>query len=132
MEYIQLTRLEDVCLDDLVRKVGGGPDSDRIGCITSFIGVVRKKSGSGVVEKIRLGIDNKTKEKLGCIARDAGKKQGIINILLYHNLDELNAQDPIVYVLVSAEHRREAFDVIEEIVGRIKDEIHINLEEFMK
>lgn len=132
MNCIEVTKLEKIKLEDLITKVRLGPDSDRIGCIISFIGIVRKKSDGNIVEKLHLGLDNEAEEKLRDIAREVGRKYKVINTLIYHNLDEIDSKDTVVYVIVSTEHRKEAFMALEEIVDRIKAEVHIDLKEIIK
>ena len=132
MDYIRVMRLEGIELMELIKLVKSGPDSGRIGCVVSFIGVVREKSGGGVVERLHLDLSEGLEDKLRSILVNVGRKYGVINTLIYHNSGEIDSGDAIMYVLVSAEHREEAFDAVQEIVDEVKKGVHADLREFMK
>ncbi|MEA3254375.1 MAG: molybdenum cofactor biosynthesis protein MoaE [Candidatus Altiarchaeota archaeon] len=132
MDYIRVMRLEEIELMDLIKLVKSGPDSGRIGCVVSFIGVVREESIRGVVEKLQLDLSKDLEDKLRGISVDVGRKYGVINTLIYHNSGEIDSGDAIMYILVSAEHRGEAFDALQEIVDEVRKGVHVDLREFMK
>ncbi len=129
MNHIKITKLGADAFAQAMENVLSCPDSDRIGCVVAFTGIVRKKSGGKSVSKLHLGLADDTEGKLRAIADEASRKHGIVNTAICHNLDDIGAKSPVVYIIVSAEHRAEAFDAVKEIVDRIKSEVHVDLVE---
>ncbi|ODS41878.1 MAG: hypothetical protein MSIBF_00495 [Candidatus Altiarchaeales archaeon IMC4] len=129
MNHIKITKLGADAFAQAMENVLSGPGSDRIGCVVTFTGIVRKMSGGRVVKKLHLGLADTAEDKLRAIADEASRKHGIVNTAICHNLDDLAAKSPVVYIHVSAEHRAEAFDAVKEIVDRIKSEVHVDLVE---
>ena len=113
-------------INELYKKVKS-KHADKIGCIVSFTGVVRENTRGRITKELHWGLDENTENKLKEIAGDESKRGGILNILIYHNTDDLKAQEEVVYILVAAEHRKEGFETLMNIIDRVKDEIHVDL-----
>lgn len=96
------------------------------GAIGSFLGVVRGESKTG--EKVK-GLHFESSEqaeiKLKEIASDAGETDGILEVAIYHVVDDLKPGECILCVLVGGKHRKEVFKVLPQIVDRIKTEPQI-------
>ncbi len=118
--------------EDLLETVKSSPGYGETGCIVSFIGVVREESGEGSVERLHLGVDETTEGRLREIAGEVSRKYDVVNTLIYHNLDEVGRGEPVVYVLASARHREDAFKAVQEIIDRIKNEVHVDAWEVFK
>ena len=104
-----------------------GKHADKIGCIVSFCGIVRENTRGRITKELHWGMDENTGNKLKEIADDESKREGILNILIYHNIDDLNAKEEVVYILVAAEHRKEGFEALMNIIDQIKDEVHVDM-----
>lgn len=126
MNYIKIKSLEDVDLNDLHKKATA-ENPDKIGCVVSFTGIVRENTGGRITKELHWGLSGDTEEKLRKIADAESKRDGILNILIYHNKDDLKARETVVYILVAAEHRKEAFECLMNIIDRIKDEVHVDM-----
>ena len=95
------------------------------GAFTSFIGVVREISDKS--EKKVIGIEveaweEKASEKMDAIANEIGNKYKLLGFRLIHVEGMLKIGDPIVYILISSIHRKEAFAAMEEAIDRYKQE----------
>ena len=126
MNYIKIKNLKDIDLNDLYKEVKT-ENPDRIGCVVSFTGIVRENTRGRITRELHWGMDEETENKLKEIADAESKREGILNILICHNTDDLKAQEPVAYILIAAEHRKEGFECLMNIIDRIKDEVHIDM-----
>ncbi|ODS41593.1 MAG: hypothetical protein A7315_01190 [Candidatus Altiarchaeales archaeon WOR_SM1_79] len=126
MNYIKIKNLGSIDVNELYRKVKE-ENADKIGCVVSFCGIVRENTRGRITKELHWGMDEDAEDKLRQIAGDESKRDGILNILIYHNIDDLKAQEEVVYILVAAEHRKEGFEALMNIIDRIKDEVHIDM-----
>ena len=126
MNTTKIANLKEIDINDLYRQVKS-ENPDRIGCIVSFTGIVRENTNGRITREVHLGLDQSTEGKLKEIADEASKHRGILNILIYHNIDDIKAGDEVVYILVAAQHRKEGFAALEDIIDRIKKEVHVDL-----
>ncbi|RLI94435.1 MAG: hypothetical protein DRO92_02930 [Candidatus Altiarchaeales archaeon] len=129
MNYIKVCKLDKINTDSLIEIVKSTQDSDMIGCIVCFMGIVKKETDNGVIDKLHMDVDERTERKLKDIADNINKKYDVVNTLIYHNLNDIKCGEPIVYVSVSARYRIDAFKAVQEIVDRIKNEIHAGLQD---
>lgn len=128
MNFIKIKNLGSVDLNELYEKVKSA-DADRIGCVVSFTGIVRENTSGRLVKELHWGLFEDTENKLKKIADEESKREGILNILIYHNVDDLKAQEEVVYILVAAEHRWEGFECLMKVIDRIKAEVHVDVAE---
>ncbi|ODS37379.1 MAG: hypothetical protein A7316_09485 [Candidatus Altiarchaeales archaeon WOR_SM1_86-2] len=126
MNSIKIKPLKGIDLNDLYKEVKT-ENQDRIGCVVSFTGIVRKNTRGRITKELHWGLARDTEDKLRKIADDESNREGILNILICHNTDDLKAQEPMVYILVAAEHRKEGFKCLMNIIDRIKDEVHFDM-----
>ena len=103
--------------DKLYKELDGNPST---GAFTSFIGIVREISDKS--EKKVVGIEveaweEKASEKMDEIANEIGNKYKLLGIRLLHVEGMLKIGDPIVYILISSIHRKEAFAAIIGYIG---------------
>ena len=57
------------------------------------------------------------------IEQDLEEREGVIDIRLHHRTGRVEAGEDIVFVVVLAGHRREAFRAVEDGIDRLKDEV---------
>jgi len=126
MNQIKIKPLNDIDINDLYREVKT-ENADKIGCIVSFTGIVRENTRGRITRELHWGLFGDTEKKLRKIADDESKQDGILNILIYHNADDLKAQELVVYILIAAEHRKEGFECLMNVIDRIKDEVHVDM-----
>jgi molybdopterin synthase catalytic subunit len=125
MNYVEVRPLEEGVFVSAMKKALS-VDSDRLGCAVSFTGVVKRKVGDKVVRQLHFGLASDLEDRLRRIAENASKSSRPMNVVIYHNLDDLNAGSLVTHIVVSAEARAEAFDAVREIIEKIKRDIHLD------
>lgn len=113
-------------LDSLVAKVKAADNSDRAGAIATFTGRVRAKDSIDdnrthylEFEKYE-GVADRT---LRTIESELEAREGIFEVKLHHRVGQIPDGEDIVFVVVLAGHRREAFRTVEDGIDRLKDEV---------
>ncbi|KAF5429155.1 molybdopterin synthase catalytic subunit [Candidatus Methanophagaceae archaeon] len=105
---------EDFALDTLVQ----GMKKPELGCIVSFIGVVRDDEGTKGME---IEIDEQTaKTELEQLKREALENFDIESVEIVHRKGFLDVSDSIVAILVGAGHRKEAFRACEHLIDVLR------------
>jgi len=103
---------------EMARLRGGNP---RVGAVASFIGVARDVNDGTSVATLALehyqGMTEKALEK---ILEEARSRWRIIDALIVHRIGELKPTDQIVLVVVTSEHRGEAFAACEFVMDYLK------------
>ena len=119
---------------DMMNNAKNRPDSEKIGAIALFIGLVRGETlKGGKVKKLKLeAYEERANEILSGICNDLKKKQGIVDVQIHHLLGEFSVGEDLVYVLVAGAHRRNVFPVLEEAVERYKKEAPIFKKEYIR
>jgi molybdopterin synthase catalytic subunit len=119
---------------DMMKNVKNRPDSEKIGAIALFIGLVRGETlKGGKVKKLKLeAYEERANEILSGICNDLKKKRGIVDVQIHHLLGEFSVGEDLVYVLVAGAHRRNVFPVLEEAVERYKKEAPIFKKEYIR
>ncbi|NWF87244.1 molybdenum cofactor biosynthesis protein MoaE [Candidatus Bathyarchaeota archaeon] len=118
---------------DLMENVKKRHDSQKIGGIGLFVGVVRGETmKEEKVQKLELeAYEEKANEVLAKICDDLKKKEGIVDVQIHHLLGEFSAGEELVYVMVAGSHRKNVFPVLEEAVERYKKEAPIFKKEYV-
>lgn len=95
--------------------------SSLTGALVEFTGLVRDVSEGRHVSAMFLehypGMTQKMLEK---IAVDAIKRWNVFGITIIHRVGRLGPTEPIVYVAVVGEHRKETFEVCEFVMDYLK------------
>ncbi|WP_075938333.1 molybdopterin synthase [Halosegnis longus] len=115
-------------LGSLVARVKASSDGDRAGAIATFTGRVRAKDDPGDTLTERLDFekyDAVANERLRTIRRDLESRDGVFEVRLHHRTGAIEAGEDIVFVVVLAGHRAEAFTAVEDGIDRLKDEVPI-------
>ncbi|HVP93164.1 MAG TPA: molybdenum cofactor biosynthesis protein MoaE [Acidobacteriota bacterium] len=110
----------------MIENVKKEPDFCNVGAIALFIGIVRGVNQKGEkVKKLEVeAYDEKANSVLQDICRDLKKKEEL-DVQIHHLLGEFNVGEDLVYVLVTAGHRKNMFSVLEKAVERYKKEAPI-------
>lgn len=129
---VGIHRETSLSLQDLIEEVKSGPQAHRIGCILTFIGIVRgvARDGSKVVKLEYEAYTEVAKSKLEEIVRDLKKIEGIVDVKIHHFIGSRSVGEDIVYIVVAAEHREEGFKVLREAIERLKNEVPIWKKEY--
>lgn len=127
-----LDRLDDtepyVTLGALVEDIKAHPDADRGGAIATFTGRVRAKDGPDDTPTEQLEFERYgevAREEMDRIRSELTDCEGVHEVLMHHRTGVLAAGRDIVFVVVLAGHRAEAFDAVEEGINRLKAEVPI-------
>ncbi|WP_224267944.1 molybdopterin synthase [Haloprofundus salinisoli] len=117
-----------VTLESLVERVKQDPRAERAGAIATFTGRVRAKDGDGDPRTTRLTFEKYegvAEERLAEIRRDIESRGGVERVLMHHRTGVIEDGEDIVFVVVLAGHRTEAFRAVEDGINRLKDEVPI-------
>ncbi|MFC6755807.1 MULTISPECIES: molybdopterin synthase [Haloarcula] len=115
-----------VTLSTLVESVKRSPDEDRAGAIATFTGRVRARDGpedppTEFLEFERY--DGVAQERMATLRRELEARDGVHAVRLHHKTGVVEAGEDIVFVVVLAGHRGEAFAAVQDGINRLKEEV---------
>lgn len=113
-------------LSSLVARAKRSPDAVYSGAIATFTGRVRAKEGPDdeATELLEFEkYDGVAAEKLAAIREDLEAREGVYEVLLHHRTGIVESGEDIVFVVVLAGHREEAFETVEDGINRLKAEV---------
>ncbi|MDZ5811783.1 molybdopterin synthase [Halorubrum sp. AD140] len=114
--------------ETLVRRVEGSADADRAGAIATFTGRVRARDAPDDDRTTHLAFEKYegvAAERMDAIATELTERDGVFDVRMHHRTGVIEAGEDIVFVVVLAGHRREAFRAVEDGIDRLKDEVPI-------
>ncbi|PSP90117.1 molybdopterin synthase [Halobacteriales archaeon QS_4_69_34] len=117
-----------VTLESLVRRAKESPDAHRAGAIATFTGRVRRHDGPDDAPTRYLEFETYegvADERLATIEAELEAREGVHRVLTHHRTGVVADGEDIVFVVVLAGHRREAFETVEDGIDRLKDEVPI-------
>jgi len=112
----------------LVRRVKASADADRAGAIATFTGRVRARDAPDDDRTTHLAFEKYegvAAERMDAIAAELAERDGVFEVRMHHRTGVIEAGEDIVFVVVLAGHRREAFRTVEDGIDRLKDEVPI-------
>jgi len=112
--------------ESLVAEVERSAEADRAGAIATFTGRVRAIDGPDDERTRYLEFekyDGVAADKMRAIEAELAEREGVIEVRLHHRTGRVDAGEDIVFVVVLAGHRREAFRTVEDGIDRLKDEV---------
>ena len=115
-------------LASLVARAKRSPGSDRSGAIATFTGQVRERDARDDEPTEYLAFEKYegvAADRLARIATELEAREGVFRVLLHHRTGVIEAGEDIVFVVVLAGHRAEAFRTVEDGIDRLKDEVPI-------
>ena len=115
-------------LESLVARVKASPRADRAGAIATFTGRVRAKDAEDdspteylEFEKYEGVAERRTRD----IESELEDREGVLDVVMHHRTGVIPDGEDIVFVVVLAGHRREAFRTVEDGIDRLKEEVPI-------
>ena len=117
-----------VTLESLVNDVKRSPNADRAGAIATFTGRVRAKDAPDDAPTEALEFETYREvadERLRALETELEAREGVHAVLTHHRVGRIEAGEDIVFVVVLAGHRREAFRTVEDGIDRLKEEVPI-------
>jgi molybdopterin synthase catalytic subunit len=115
-----------VTLGTLVARVKQSPRADRAGAIATFTGRVRAKDAEDDARTTALEFEKYegvADERMATIARELTDRDGVFDVRMHHRTGVVPDGEDIVFVVVLAGHREEAFRTVEDGINRLKDEV---------
>jgi len=117
-----------VTLGALVERAKASPQSDRAGAIATFTGRVRAKDAPDDDRTTALefeAYEGVADERMVAISDELCEREGVFEVLMHHRTGRIEDGEDIVFVVVLAGHRREAFRTVEDGIDRLKEEVPI-------
>jgi molybdopterin synthase catalytic subunit len=114
------------CLQSLVAEVKRSPREDRAGAIATFTGRVRAMEGpdDDPTEYLEFErYDEVATERMATLREELEARDGVHDVRLHHRTGVVEAGEDIVFVVVLAGHREEAFRTVEDGIDRLKAEV---------
>jgi len=115
-----------VTLETLVASVKRDPDEDRAGAIATFTGRVRAKESPDDRPTEHLEFeryDGVAEERMATLRRELEARDGVHAVRLHHKTGVVEAGEDIVFVVILAGHRSEAFAAVQDGINRLKEEV---------
>ena len=118
---IEITR-QDFSVDQALSRLRKG----EMGCIVSFVGVVRGESKGRKVQRMEIQVyDEMARRQLEAIRGEAMERFGAEEVNIIHRVGSLEVSDNIVLIAVGAAHRPEAFDACRYVLENLKKRVPI-------
>lgn len=117
-----------VTLESLVRRAKESPKADRAGAIATFTGRVREKDSADDAPTEFLEFETYegvAEQRFATIREELEAREGVYEVLMHHRTGVIESGADIVFVVVLAGHRKEAFRAVEDGIDRLKDEVPI-------
>lgn len=117
-----------VTLESLVERAKASPKADRAGAIATFTGQVRAKDApdDSRTELLKFEkYEDVAEQRMADIQAELTERDGVFEVLMHHRVGVIEDGEDIVFVVVLAGHREEAFDAAEDGIDRLKDEVPI-------
>jgi molybdopterin synthase catalytic subunit len=113
-------------LESLIASVKRSPKAPLSGAIATFTGRVRRKDHTEDAPTEYLQFekyDGVADRRMQTIETDLEEREGVLDVRLYHRTGSISYGEDIVFVVVLAAHRAEAFATVEDGIDRLKQEV---------
>jgi len=113
-------------LGSLVRQVKASPRAERAGAIATFTGRVRAKESPDDEPTKYLEFEKYegvADDRMEAISAELAERDGVLDVVMHHRTGVIDYGEDIVFVVVLAGHREEAFRTVEDGIDRLKDEV---------
>jgi molybdopterin synthase catalytic subunit len=113
-------------LESLVAAVKRSDEATYSGAIATFTGRVRAKEDPADERTRYLEFekyDGVAEDRMEAIETDLEDREGVLDVRLHHRTGRIPGGEDIVFVVVLAGHREEAFAAVEDGINRLKDEV---------
>jgi molybdopterin synthase catalytic subunit len=117
-----------VTREELVACVERSAAADRSGAIATFTGRVRARDDPDDDRTTHLAFEKYegvARDRMDAIAAELTDREGVFEVAMHHRTGVVEAGEDIVFVVVLAGHRAEAFRAVEDGIDRLKDEVPI-------
>ena len=125
VEAIEATEPHET-LESLVAEVKRSPLAEYAGAVATFTGRVRAKEDEDDERTRYLEFekyDGVAEGRMRTIESELEDREGVLEVRLHHRTGRVSDGEDIVFVVVLAGHREEAFRAVEDGIDRLKDEV---------
>ncbi|HTX44446.1 MAG TPA: molybdopterin synthase [Methanocella sp.] len=123
---IALAQPEYVTLGYLISKIKRSPRVKEAGAIGTFTGLVREMANNERTTALEFeSFDLVAAERIKKIEEDLKKRQGILEVYIYHRTGRIEAGEDIVFIVILSGHREELFPALRDAIERVKAEVPI-------
>ncbi|AKH98434.1 molybdopterin synthase [Halanaeroarchaeum sulfurireducens] len=115
-------------LGSLVDEIEDSGRADYAGAIATFTGRVRAMEDEDDDYTTSLTFekyDGVAEDRMAAIEADLESREGVEEVLVHHRVGRIEAGEDIVFVVVLAGHRGQAFRAVEDGIDQLKDEVPI-------
>lgn len=125
---------QEPSIDEWLREAKASPDADQCGMFLTHNGVVRKTpkaqvregvEGLGEVAQVEFSYDAQGLERA---IEEALSWEGVYYVRVWLNEGVCNVGDSLMYVLIGADIRPRCIDALQNLVGKIKNELVVEKE----
>ncbi|MFC7227904.1 molybdopterin synthase [Salinirubellus salinus] len=113
-------------LESLVARVKRSPKAPYSGAIATFTGRVRAKEHDEDAPTEYLQFEKYegvADRRMRTIETELEEREGVLEVVMHHRTGVVPDGEDIVFVVVLAAHRGEAFETVEDGIDRLKDEV---------
>lgn len=117
-----------ITLSELIADAKRSPEAERAGAIATFTGRVRAKDAPDDDRTSHLAFEKYegvAADRMEAIEAELEERDGVFDVLMHHRTGVVADGEDIVFVVVLAGHRSEAFATVEDGIDRLKDEVPI-------
>ena len=117
-----------VTLGSLVARAKAAEGAERSGALATFTGRVRAKDGPDDDRTTHLAFeryDEVAERRLAEIETELSAREGVFGVWTHHRVGVIPDGEDIVFVVVLAGHREEAFETVSDGIDRLKAEVPI-------
>ncbi len=117
-----------ITVTELVDRVREAPGAERSGAIATFTGRVRAKDAPDDDRTTHLAFEEYegvARDRMDAIRAELTGRDGVFEVLMHHRTGVIEDGEDIVFVVVLAGHREEAFRTVRDGIDRLKEEVPI-------
>lgn len=117
-------RVQTEAFDAALEQRALGEGRHGVGAVVTFVGLTRDRNDGQRVTAMTLEhYPGMTEKALAALARDAARRWPLEALTLIHRVGTLQPGDPIVFVGVASQHRKEAFRACEFLIDTLKSQV---------
>ncbi len=123
MEKVKIVRRGEIRFQELIEKLKSNPRVFECGAIACFLGIVRGvgKDGSRVKKLFYEAWEEKAFEALTKIREEIlSENKNLVDLLIYHVVDELQPGDETVFIVAVGKHRGDAINAVAKTIEEVK------------
>ncbi|MFA9517478.1 molybdopterin synthase [Halopenitus sp. H-Gu1] len=117
-----------ITLEELIARVKEGEGADRSGAIATFTGRVRARDAPEDDRTTHLAFERYegvAADRMDAIATELEAREGVFDVRMHHRTGVIPDGEDIVFVVVLAGHRDEAFRTVKDGIDRLKEWVPI-------